>query len=318
MAIERGVDWLLPRQELELKGDWAEQAPDTRPGGWAFQYLNPYYPDLDDTGMIAGVLHLIARKGGNPRRFGDRLDRAADWLAALQSKNGGFGAYDANNTHHWINKIPFADHKAMLDPPTEDVTGRVLAGLGVLKRDKDRETIRRAVDYLKRTQQADGCWWGRWGTNYIYGTWSVLAGLALAGEDPQQAYIRKAVDWLKSKQNADGGWGETCDSYIEPALRGELTIKGKRVSTANATAWALLGLFAVGERDGDTIRRGIDFLLTDQLPAEPGWHLAGLWYHPTYNAPGFPRVFYLKYHGYTAYFPLWALTRYRSLRQRST
>lgn len=316
-AVERGVNWLMPRQELELKGDWAEQAPGLKPGGWAFQYQNPYYPDLDDTAMIAGVLYLIERQGGQPRRFGDRLDRAADWLVGLQSDNGGFGAYDANNTHHWINKIPFADHGAMLDPPTEDVTGRVLAGLGVMKRDKDREAIARAVDYLKRTQQPDGCWWGRWGTNYIYGTWSVLAGLALAGEDVQQPYIRKAVQWLKSKQNPDGGWGETCDSYLDPALRGELTVNGQRVSTANSTAWALLGLFAVGEKDDECIRRGIDFLLADQRPAEPGLHLAGLWYHPTYNAPGFPRVFYLKYHGYTAYFPLWALTRYRSLLQRS-
>ena len=145
-----------------------------------------------------------------------------------------------------------------------------------------------------------------------------MAGLALAGENLQQPYIRKAVDWLKSKQNADGGWGETCDSYLDPSLRGTLTIDGKRISTANSTAWALLGLFAVGEADNDSIRRGIDFLLADQRPADTGQPLAGLWHHPTYNAPGFPRVFYLKYHGYTAYFPLWALTRYRALLKRTT
>jgi squalene-hopene/tetraprenyl-beta-curcumene cyclase len=313
-AIERGVDWLLPRQILDFKGDWAVQAPDTLPGGWAFQYQNPYFPDLDDTAMIVGVLHLIGRNADGSNRFRERIDRAADWLVGLQSKNGGFAAYDANNTHHWINKIPFADHGAMLDPPTEDVSGRVLAGLGVLRRDKDRAAIQRCVAYLKKTQQPDGSWWGRWGTNYIYGTWSVLAGLVLVGEDPQQPYIRKAVDWLKSKQNADGGWGETCDSYLDPSLRGELSDAGARVSTANSTAWALLGLMAAGEARTDTVRRGIDFLLADQLAAGANEHsLGGLWHHPTYNAPGFPRVFYLKYYGYTAYFPLWALTRYRSL-----
>ena len=301
-AVTRALEWLAPRQVLDLKGDWAAQAPDLAPGGWAFQYANPYFPDLDDTAMVAGLLH-VAGKG----QHRERLERAADWLVGMQSDNGGFAAFDRNNTHYHINHIPFADHGAMLDPPTEDVSGRVLAGLGVLKRPQDREAIRRCVDYLQRVQQPDGSFWGRWGTNYIYGTWSVLAGLALTGEDLSQPWIRKSIAWLKSRQHADGGWGETSDSYENPALRGS----NNGVSTAHTTAWALLGLFAVGEHESEAARRGIAWLLADQ---QAGGELAGLWHHPSYNAPGFPRVFYLKYHGYTAYFPLWALTRYRQLR----
>ena len=299
-AVTRALEWLAPLQELELKGDWAIQAPDLPPGGWAFQYANPYFPDLDDTAMVAGLMHVT-----EPGKYRARIERAADWLVGMQSDDGGFAAFDRNNTHYHINQIPFADHGAMLDPPTEDVTGRVLACLGVLKRDRDRETIRRAVDFLKKAQRPDGSYWGRWGTNYIYGTWSVLAGLALIGEDLSQPWIRKSIDWLKSKQHADGGWGETNDSYGDPALRG--TNNG--VSTAHTTAWALLGLFAVGEHRSEAARRGVQWLLDDQTKD-------GLWFHPSYNAPGFPRVFYLKYHGYTAYFPLWALTRYRQLTAR--
>ncbi|MDR3416748.1 MAG: squalene--hopene cyclase [Nevskia sp.] len=300
-AVTRALQWLVPLQELELKGDWAVNAPDLAPGGWAFQYANGYYPDLDDTAMVAGLMH-VARKG----EYNERIERAADWLVGMQSDNGGFAAFDRNNTCYYINHIPFADHGAMLDPPTEDVSGRVLACLGVLKRDKDREAIRRCVDYLKQAQLPDGSFWGRWGTNYVYGTWSVLAGLALVGEDLKQPWIRKSIDWLKSKQHADGGWGETNDSYEYPQLRGS----NGGVSTSHSTAWALLGLLAAGEHRSDTVRRGIDWLVANQGDN-------GLWQNPSYNAPGFPRVFYLKYHGYDAYFPLWALTRYRQLMARN-
>ena len=306
-AVTRALDWLTPLQVLDVKGDWAVNAPELAPGGWAFQYANAYYPDLDDTAMVAGLLHVAYK--GTPREgeYRGRLERAADWLVGMQSDNGGFAAFDRNNTHYHINHIPFADHGAMLDPPTEDVSGRVLAGLGVLKREQDRDAIRRCVDYLKQVQQPDGSYWGRWGTNYIYGTWSVLAGLALVGEDLSQPWIRKSIDWLKSKQHADGGWGESNDSFDRPELRGS----NGGVSTAHSTAWALLGLMAVGEHQSDAVRRGVDWLVADQQAS--GEQNAGLWYHPSYNAPGFPRVFYLKYHGYTAYFPLWALTRYRQL-----
>jgi squalene-hopene/tetraprenyl-beta-curcumene cyclase len=304
-AVDRALEWLAPLQVLDVKGDWSVNAPDLAPGGWAFQYANPYYPDLDDTAMVAGLMHISGKERN--ARYRERIERAADWLVGMQSDNGGFAAFDRNNTHYHINHIPFADHGAMLDPPTEDVSGRVLACLGVLKREQDRAAIRRCIGYLKRIQRPDGSYWGRWGTNYIYGTWSVLAGLALVGEDLDQPWVRKSIDWLKAMQHADGGWGETNDSFEQPELAG--TNGG--VSTAHSTAWALLGLMAVGEHRSETVRRGIQWLLQDQQ--EAGEHLAGLWYHPSYNAPGFPRVFYLKYHGYTAYFPLWALTRYRQL-----
>ena len=301
-AVARAVQWLVDRQELRSKGYWAAQAPDVAPGGWAFQYANAYYPDTDDTALVAALLHILDRRDGQPGRHRFNTDRAADWMIGLLSKNGGLAAFDANNTCYYLNAIPFADHGAMLDPPTEDVSARFAACLGVLARPQDAQTLRRCIDYLLATQQPDGSWWGRWGSNYIYGTWSVLGGLALAGEDPRQPYIRKAVAWLRARQNADGGWGETNDSYIDPALNGS----NGGVSTPNSTAWAVLAQMAVGEARSDSVRRGIAFLLADQ-------GADGLWHHPSHNAPGFPRVYYLKYHGYTAYFPLWALARYRHL-----
>lgn len=305
-AVTQALDWLAPLQELDLKGDWVAQAPDLPPGGWAFQYANAYYPDLDDTAVIAGLMHVAQRNTADPDRYRLHINRAADWLVGMQSDNGGFAAFDRNNTHYYINQIPFADHGAMLDPPTEDVSGRVLACLGVLGREQDREAMRRCVDYLKEVQQPDGSYWGRWGTNYIYGTWSVLAGLSLAGEDMSQPWIRKSIDWLKACQHSDGGWGETNDTYLDSRLRG--TNEG--VSTPQTTAWALLGLMAAGECHSEAVHRGIQWLLSHQQAADATQE-PDLWYHSSFNAPGFPRVFYLKYHGYTAYFPLWALVRYR-------
>lgn len=300
-AIDRALAWLAPLQETELKGDWAIRAPNLAPGGWAFQYRNAYYPDLDDTAMVAGLLH-VAGKG----RYTERTERAANWLAGMQSSNGAFGAFDVDNDFLYLNKIPFADHGALCDPPTEDVSGRVLLALGMLGRSQDRDVIRRCVAYIKETQQPDGSWWGRWGTNFIYGTWSVLAGLAFAGEDPRQPYMRRAIAWLVSRQNPDGGWGETNDTYLDPGLAG--TMDGE--STGYSTAWALLGLMAAGEAHSAAVRRGIDWLVKAQGDD-------AFWSHDTYTAPGFPRVFYLKYHGYAAYFPLWALVRYRALTQRT-
>ena len=301
-AIVKSIEWLRSKQEMELKGDWAVRAPDAPPGGWAFQYNNAYYPDIDDTAVAAALLHIQDRRRGESSRHRVNTDRAADWMIALQSKNGGFAAFDADNTHYYLNAIPFADHGALLDPPTEDVSGRVAACLGVLARPQDKESLRRCIDYLRSTQLEDGSWWGRWGSNYIYGTWSVLGGLALAGEDPRQPYIRKAIDWLRARQHADGGWGETNDSYIDAGLRGT----NRNISTPQSTAWAVLAQLAMGEVQSDSVHRGIAYLLADQ-------QASGLWYHPSHNAPGFPRVYYLKYHGYTAYFPLWALARYRQL-----
>lgn len=306
-AIARAADWLTARQELHLRGDWAAHAPQAPPGGWAFQYANAYYLDIDDTALVAGLLHVLDRRSAQPGRHRHNTDRAADWMLALQSRNGGFAAFDADNTHYYLNAIPFADHGALLDPPTEDVSGRVLACLGELARAQDHTYLRRCLDYVRAAQHPDGCWWGRWGSNYIYGTWSVLAGLALAGEDPQQPYIRTALAWLRARQHADGGWGETNDSYFDPALRGT----NHNISTPHSTAWALLAQLAFGEVHADSVRRGIAFLLAKQ-------RADGLWSHPSHNAPGFPRVYYLKYHGYAAYFPLYALARYRHLLHRAS
>lgn len=309
--ITRAYDWLAERQVNDLRGDWIENAPaDTQPGGWAFQYANPYYPDIDDTAVVTAMLDRRGRAhrnadGSHP--YAARVARALDWMRGLQSRNGGFAAFDADCDRMYLNAIPFADHGALLDPPTEDVSGRVLLCFGVTKRPDDRASLARAIDYVKRTQQPDGSWWGRWGTNYLYGTWSVLAGLALAGEDPSQPYIARALAWLRARQHADGGWGETNDSYIDPALAG--TNAGE--STSNCTAWALLAQMAFGDCESDSVKRGIAYLQSVQQDD-------GFWWHRSHNAPGFPRIFYLKYHGYTAYFPLWALARYRRLAAASS
>lgn len=301
-AILQAVDWLVQRQELTCKGDWAARAPLAAPGGWAFQYANAYYPDIDDTALIAALLHVLDRRRGHSGAHRQSIDRAADWMLALQSRNGGFAAFDADNTCYYLNAIPFADHGALLDPPTEDVSARVAACLGILARDQDRKSLNRCIEYLRATQQANGSWWGRWGGNYIYGTWSALSGLALAGEDLHQPYLRKAVQWLRARQHGDGGWGETNDSYIDPRLAG--TNGG--VSTPHTTAWAVLAQLALGEAKSDSVLRGIEWLIINQQSD-------GLWSHTSHNAPGFPRVYYLKYHGYSAYFPLYALARFRHL-----
>jgi len=291
----RALDWLLPRQVVEDMGDWRGRRPRVPNGGWAFQYGNAHYPDLDDTAVVAWAMHQARL----PERYATSMNRALDWLVGMQSENGGFAAFDADNTHYNLNYIPFADHGALLDPPTSDVTARVLAALSRAGRAQDRAVVARAIAYLRREQEADGSWFGRWGTNYIYGTWSVLMALELAGISPEDPAMRRAVAWLLARQNADGGWGESNDSYDrrkqpDPGFG----------STAYHTAWAMLALIAAGEGASPALRRGVDYLLrTQQNDA--------LWSHPSFTAPGFPRVFYLKYHGYCAFFPLWALAAYR-------
>ncbi|MEM5388787.1 squalene--hopene cyclase [Paraburkholderia phymatum] len=306
MRIARAYEWLATRQVGNLRGDWIENVEaHIPPGGWAFQYANPYYPDVDDSAVVAAMLHrrgqILAKEHGTDLYAG-RVSLALDWIVGLQSRNGGFAAFDADCDRYYLNAIPFADHGALLDPPTEDVSGRVLLCLGITGRTEDIPALERCIDYLKRTQQPDGSWWGRWGTNYLYGTWSVLAGLALAGVQPTEPYVARALAWLRERQHADGGWGETNDSYLDPRLAG--TNGGE--STSNCTAWALLAQMAFGDWNCESVQRGIAYLISAQ-------QADGFWWHRSHNAPGFPRIYYLKYHGYTAYFPLWALARYSRL-----
>lgn len=292
------LDWLVARQVVHATGDWARQKPDLPPGGWAFQYANDYYPDLDDTALVAMALHRC-----DSRRFGPAIARAEKWVRGLQSRNGGWGAFDADNTHYHLNAIPFADHGALLDPPTADVTARCVGFLAQMGATRDDPALAAGLRFLLREQEADGSWFGRWGTNYVYGTWSVLAALNAVGFPSDAPLVRRAVSWLLARQHADGGWGESGETYWR-ARRS----KPLGASTASQTAWALLALMAAGETANPAVARGIAHLTDSQ--AEDG-----SWAESHFTAVGFPRVFYLRYHGYPLIFPIWALARYRALLQ---
>ena len=296
-CLTAAFDWLLDREITNFKGDWAWRRPDLAPSGWAFQYRNDYYPDVDDTAVV-----VMAMNRANDHRYRPAIERAATWICGMQSKNGGWGSFDADNTHYYLNHIPFADHGALLDSPTVDVSARCLSMLGQIGYERYHPVVVKAIAYLKSEQEEEGSWFGRWGTNYVYGTWSALSALNAAGEDMRQPYIRKAVAWLKGFQQSDGGWGEDGATYWQER-RGE--VKG---STPSQTAWALLGLMAAGDVDSPEVARGIDYLLT--APRQ-----GARWNEDLYTGVGFPRVFYLRYHGYGAYFPIWALARYRNLKQ---
>jgi squalene-hopene/tetraprenyl-beta-curcumene cyclase len=299
-AANKGLDWLKPLQVLDVKGDWIEQRPNVRPGGWAFQYNNAHYPDLDDTAVVVMAMDRV--RGTRGPLFDEAIARAREWIVGLQSKDGGWAAFDADNAYHYLNNIPFADHGALLDPPTADLTARCLSMLAQLgERSATSEPMRRAIEWLERDQLPDGSWYGRWGMNYIYGTWSVLCALNAAGVDHATPMFRKAVRWLISIQNPDGGWGEDGTSY-------KLDYRGyeQAPSTASQSAWALLGLMAAGEVEHAAVRRGIAYLGEKQGGD-------GFWDEERYTATGFPRVFYLRYHGYRRFFPLWAMARYRNL-----
>jgi squalene-hopene/tetraprenyl-beta-curcumene cyclase len=296
-AVEKGFAWLTESQLLEEPQDWAFNRPEVRGGGWPFQFINSHYPDLDDTAVVAYGMHRCG-----DQRFKNPVQRAAEWICGMQSRNGGFASFDADNDHISLNEIPFADHGALLDPPTEDVSARCVLLLARLRDSEAFKSVKRkCLEYLFRSQEPDGSWYGRWGTNYIYGTWSVLMALEEEGLGIEHAAVRRGAAWLKSVQRADGGWGEGCDTYFEPSKRGQA-----ERSTSFHTAWAVMGLMSAGEVHSDSVRRGISFLLQTQQPD-------GFWNNPEFNAPGFPRVFYLKYHGYDKYFPLFALARYRNL-----
>ena len=294
--IRPSLDWLRDLQILDTVGDWAQKRKSLRPGGWAFQYKNDYYPDVDDTAVVAMAMHRSDHK-----RYGEAIARAEEWIAGMQCTNGGWAAFDAENEYYLLDNMPFADHGALLDPPTSDVTARCISFLSQVNPDKNVANIKRGIAFLKSEQEEDGSWFGRWGTNYLYGTWSVLCALNAAKEDMAQPYIRKAVDWLKARQRCDGGWGEDCATYWEHRKN---TVKA---SMPTQTAWALLALIAAGEIQSAETARGTQYLL-DQFDEEAGWK------DTFFNAVGFPRVFYLKYHGYSDYFPLMALARYNRIK----
>jgi squalene-hopene/tetraprenyl-beta-curcumene cyclase len=304
-SVDAACAWLRARQINDVVGDWAVRRPGLPPGGWAFQYWNNHYPDVDDTAVVGMLLH----RNGDPAH-GASIARARDWIIGMQSKgrgkfDGGWGAFEPENTHLHLNHIPFADHGALLDPPTADVTARCVSFLAQTGLSAEHPAQARAIAYLRREQEPDGSWFGRWGTNYIYGTWSVLCALNAAGIPPEDPAVRRAVDFLLATQRDDGGWGEDEESY-DAAPPGRY-----KESTPSQTAWALLGLMAAGQAAHPAVARGIAHLAATQRDD-------GEWSELPYTAVGFPRVFYLRYHGYRLFFPLLALARYRNLQRGNT
>jgi squalene-hopene/tetraprenyl-beta-curcumene cyclase len=294
-ALEQAAAWLLGKQ-TRRKGDWSARNP-APPGGWYFEHRNEFYPDVDDTCMALIVLSYGAAAGDGPRE--GAIQRGLAWMMGMQNSDGGWGSFDRDNDKQWLTEIPFADHNAMIDPSTADITGRVLECLARFPGyGADHPAVQRALEFLRRDQNTEGCWYGRWGVNYIYGTWQVLRGLRCIGEDMRAPYVRRAASWLAERQNSDGGWGESIASYDHP---GE---KGRGVSTPSQTAWAVMGLVAAGEAGTSAVRRGVGTLIDRQR--------AGTWEQAPWTGTGFPRVFYLNYHYYRHYFPLMALAQYRT------
>jgi squalene-hopene/tetraprenyl-beta-curcumene cyclase len=300
-AVVRAGEWLLKKQILDY-GDWAVKNRQGEPGAWAFEFDNRFYPDVDDSAVVVMALHGV--KLPNEKLKQQAITRALRWIASMQCKPGGWGAFDVDNDQEWLNAIPYADLKAMIDPNTADVTARVVEMLGMCHLSIEPDKLSKAITYLLAEQEPEGCWFGRWGVNYIYGTSGVLSALALINPQKHQLRIQRGADWLIQCQNADGGWGESCRSYDDPSLKG----LGK--STASQTAWALIGLLAAGEATGklaiDTIERGIDYLLSTQ-------QANGTWDEAEFTGTGFPCHFYLKYHLYQQYFPLIAISRYQQV-----
>lgn len=321
-AIQRATRWLI-HEEIRVKGDWAVLNPGVQASGWAFEFENDMYPDIDDSSII--VMGIAAARMTNTQEEFSRqevLTRSTAWMTAMRSKNGGWGAFDKDNDSSYLAKIPFADFGELLDPPSVDVTAHVIEMFGRLGYGKDHQSVALGLDYIWRQQEMDGAWFGRWGVNYVYGIGAVLPALAAVGENMAQPRVRRAVEWLVDHQNDDGGWGESPASYVDPSLRGQGD------STASQTAWALLGLLAAGDRDSRATQRGVDYLVRTQLPD-------GTWAEPQFTGCGFPGYgsgtqptsyletanagwqglelgsgFMINYHLYRSYFPLWALGRY--------
>ncbi|NOQ36504.1 MAG: squalene--hopene cyclase [Methylococcaceae bacterium] len=297
-SLTHAYEWLKGKQLSDEPGDWRIARPDVKGGGWAFQFENAYYPDVDDTALVAFAMAEL-----DIEKYNEPIHRATNWVVGMQSENGGYGAFDVDNTYYYLNEIPFADHGALLDPPTADVSARCAMLMARVAQNHDEylPALKRSLDYVRSEQEDNGSWFGRWGTNYVYGTWSVLLGLEQTDLPKDDPMYTKAVSWLKSVQREDGGWGEDNKSYeVEGEFDGRF-----HMSTSFQTAWALLGLMAAGDAKSPEVKAGITFLLKKQ-------QADGVWDDPCFTAPGFPKVFYLKYHGYDKFFPLWALARYRN------
>jgi squalene-hopene/tetraprenyl-beta-curcumene cyclase len=288
------ADWILQKQ-VRTVGDWKVKNPKGQPAGWYFEFNNEFYPDVDDSAMVCLALTHAEHPNGRYQR--ESIQRAIDWIFSMQCRNGGWASFDKNNDRMVFEHIPFADHNAMLDPPTVDITGRILEMLAAYGYDQTHPAVQRALKFIRDEQEPDGSWFGRWGVNYIYGTMLVLRGLEAMGVDYHEPHVQQAAEWLRMVQNSDGGWGETCGSYDDP------DIKGIGPSTASQTAWAVLGLLAANDMRSDSVARGMAYLLRTQKKD-------GSWDEPFFTGTGFPRVFYLKYHMYREYFPLLALTTY--------
>ena len=289
--LSKAADWLIER-EVRHKGDWSVKRPDLVPSGWAFEYRNEHYPDIDDTAMV--LLALQHAKSGDAEKQARCEARALNWLMNMQAKDGGWAAFDVDNNWAVLNNVPFADHNAMLDPTCPDITGRVLEALCRRDYAPAHDAIRLGVQFLLNAQEEDGKWYGRWGVNYVYGTFLALRGLRASGMSANEEPIRRAAAWIASVQNADGGWGESCASYVEDRFVAA-------PSTTSQTAWALLGLLAAGDRGSSALLRGAEYLVKTQRPD-------GEWDESTATGTGFPNVFYLRYTLYRDYFPLIALT----------
>jgi len=293
-AALRATQWLMEK-ECRVASDWQKNCPGVEPSGWFFEFENPHYPDVDDTAMVTMALR---RAGGTTAE--EAVDRGVKWLLAMQNDDGGWAAFDRTRDRPILEKIPFADHNAMQDPSCPDITGRVLESLGHCGVPFDHPAVGRAIAFIRSRQDADGSWWGRWGVNYVYGTWQVLVGLRAIGQNMDADFVCQAANWLRSVQKPDGSWGESCGSYDDVSL------KGKGASTPSQTAWGAMGLMAVFGADDPAVEKAIHWLVEHQT-AE------GSWEEHHYTGTGFPKVFYLKYHLYRLYFPLTALARYRRL-----
>jgi squalene-hopene/tetraprenyl-beta-curcumene cyclase len=296
-AIQRAAQWLLDR-EVRAAGDWKVRNPEGEPGGWYFEYANEFYPDTDDTAEVLTALAEARFPGeAEDKSRAEAIERGRRWMLTMQNRDGGWGAFDKGCDNEIFTLIPFADHNAMIDPSCEDITGRALEAFHNMGDRPDHPAVKNAVAFLQGTQEPDGTWYGRWGCNYLYGTWLVLRGLHAAGVDLSAERYQRAGKWIRAHQNADGGWGELPRSYEDPAT------KGIGPSTPSQTAWALMALFALGDTSSEGVRRGIDYLLRVQ-------QYDGSWKDAHWTGTGFPKVFYLRYHLYATYFPLWTLSLY--------